>query len=259
MNFSLQVAPFPEKRKKNTCKTLVHKHNLGVIYVNVIVYMGILIFETFVALVNLFFAEVLDSRSSSGSDRGGCWSAVLCASHHHGPGSAKYYRCAHRSLADRAVGLRCCLQAGTRPESCVPFGAVQLESTCSWHPSWDAERKREITSSFVTRAPVPDPMRGSAPRDAGRVPQQEGSRRGRTPPGSRFPDPGLPSSPPSRERASCLPISPRPPGSAKVERTDEKSVRTSALCGVPGEARSGGRQTRGEREGMCVSVSGGMI
>lgn len=185
MNFCLQVSPFPEKWKKNTRKTLVHKHNLRVIYVNVIVYMGILIFETFVALVNLFFAEVLDSGSGSGSYRGGCWCAVLCASHHHGPGSAKYYRCARRSPADRAVGLRCCLQAGTGPGSCIPFGVVQLESTCSRHPSGDAERRHEITSNFVTRAPAPDPTRGSAPRDAGSVPQQGGSRRGRTPPGSR--------------------------------------------------------------------------
>lgn len=178
--------------------------------------MGILIFETFVALVNLFFAEVLDSRSSSGSDRGGCRSAVLCASHHHhGPGSAKYYRCAHRSLADRAVGLRCRVQAGTRPESRVPLGAAQPESTCSWQPPWDAERKREITSSFVTRAPVPDPVRGSAARDAGRGPPREGSRRGRAPPGSRssrLPGPRAAFQPPISAESELLAYLPSPSG-----------------------------------------------
>lgn len=59
--------------------------------------MGILIFETFVALVNLFFTEDLEDFRSY---RGRCCSAILCESHHHGPDSAKYYRCVHRSLAD---------------------------------------------------------------------------------------------------------------------------------------------------------------
>lgn len=101
--------------------------------------MGILIFGTFVALVNLFFTVVLDFQSYTGR----C-SAILCEV----VLILQSITDVHIVPLQIVVSLRCCWQARTRLESCIAFGVLQLESTCSWHPCWDVEGNAQDNKPF---------------------------------------------------------------------------------------------------------------
>lgn len=119
----------------------------------------------------------------------------------------------------------------------------------SWHPSWDVERICTTTSTCVPRVCV-----WPGARDDGTwrcwVPhlcRGEASRVGLLcgPAPLTFPEPRLPSSPWSRQRVSCLPISSCSPVSVKVERADEKVNADMFPLWCPRQSTKSGKEDEG--------------